>query len=258
MMTAALELDAVAIRFGGVAAVAGVSCTIARGEFVGLIGPNGAGKTTLLRMIAGVLAPDSGRILMSRADVTGLATEARVREGLAITHQIVRPFRSMTVIDNVALATGFRITANPLRALLRYDRAAEEARAREVLDRVGLKGSEHKPVAALPLGQLKRLEVARALAVEPILLLLDEPLAGLNQAEAAEQIDVIARINAAGVTTVLVEHNLAEVVRVCRRLIVLDQGKIIADGAPDAVMADAAVREAYLGRGARGADHAAA
>jgi branched-chain amino acid transport system ATP-binding protein len=248
-MTAALEIDGVAIRFGGVQAVADVSFSIASGELVGLIGPNGAGKTTLLRIIAGVLKPNTGRIWIAGRDVTRLPTEGRVRRGLAITHQIVRPFRSMTALENVTLATGHRITANPLRALLRCGRAAEQARARAVLGSVGLAGTEEKAVTALPLGQLKRLEVARALAVDPTLLLLDEPLAGLNHSEAAAQIDVIGAINTRGVTTVLVEHNLAEVVRVCRRLIVLDQGRVIADGAPSDVMADAGVREAYLGKG---------
>jgi branched-chain amino acid transport system ATP-binding protein len=254
-MTAALKIDAVAIRFGGVQAVAGVSCSFAPGEFVGLIGPNGAGKTTLLRIVAGVLSPDAGCISISGTDVTGLSTDSRVRKGLAITHQIVRPFRSMTVLENVTLAAGHRITANPLRALLRSRRATEESRAREVLASVGLAGTEEKVVTALPLGQLKRLEVARALAVDPLLLLLDEPLAGLSHSEAVAQIDVIAAINARGITTVLVEHNLAEVVRVCRRLVVLDQGLIIADGAPNDVVANAAVREAYIGGGQ---DHAAA
>jgi branched-chain amino acid transport system ATP-binding protein len=254
-MTAALQVDAVAIRFGGVQAVAGVSFAIARGEIAGLIGPNGAGKTTLLKIIAGVLAPDTGRVMISGADVTGSPTERRVRAGLAITHQIVRPFRSMTVLENVALAAGHRLTANPFGALLRHRRDAEEERARDILASVGLAGTEHKPAGALPLGQLKRLEVARALAVKPILMLLDEPLAGLNHSEAAQQVDVIAGINAKGITTVLVEHNLAEVMRVCRRLLVLDQGRIIADGTPDSVMADAAVREAYLGKGRQ---HAAA
>jgi branched-chain amino acid transport system ATP-binding protein len=254
-MTAALEIDSVAIRFGGVQALAGVSFSIRPQEIVGLIGPNGAGKTTLLRIVAGVLMPDAGQVAISGTNVTGLSTERRVRKGLAMTHQIVRPFRSMTVLENVTLAAGHRITANPLRALLRHRREAEEARAREILASVGLSGTEDKPVTALPLGHLKRLELARALAIEPILILLDEPLAGLNHSEAAQQVDVIAAVNAGGITTLLIEHNLAQVVRVCRRLLVLDQGRIIADGDPDDVMEDSAVREAYLGKGA---EHAAA
>jgi branched-chain amino acid transport system ATP-binding protein len=248
-MTAALEISDVAIRFGGVQAVAGVSCTIVQGDIVGLIGPNGAGKTTLLKIVAGVLAPDTGRVMIAGTDVTRLATEQRIRRGLAITHQIVRPFRSMSVLDNVTLAAGHRLTANPFDALVRHNRTAEETRARAILASVGLGGEETKPVTALPLGRLKRLEVARALAVDPTLILLDEPLAGLNHSEAAQQIDLISAINAKGITTVLVEHNLAEVMRVCRRLLVLDQGSIIADGAPNHVMADPAVRAAYLGKG---------
>jgi branched-chain amino acid transport system ATP-binding protein len=247
-MTAVLEIEAVSIKFGGVHAVAGVSCAIDRGEMVGLIGPNGAGKTTLLRIIAGVLGPDSGRIRISGMDVTRLATELRVRKGLAVTHQIVRPFRSMTVLENVVLAAGHRLTAHPFVALARYRRQTEEVRARALLAAVGLAEVEQKEVGALPLGQLKRLEVARALAVDPVLLLLDEPLAGLNQREASQQADVIAGIHAGGITTVLIEHNLTEVLRVSKRLIVLDQGRIIADGAPRAVMADTRVREAYLGQ----------
>jgi branched-chain amino acid transport system ATP-binding protein len=247
-MTPALEVDALAIRFGGVNAVAGVSFSVERGELLGLIGPNGAGKTTLMRIIAGVLAPDAGRVSISGRDVTGLPTESRVRRGLAITHQIVRPFRSMT-LENVTLAAGHRLTANPLRALLRYGRAPEEARAHAVLARVGLADEEGKSVTALPLGHLKRLEVARALAVDPVLILLDEPLAGLNHSEAGKLADVIAAINATGITIVLVEHNLAQVMRACRRLLVLDQGRIIDDGSPGKVMANPAVRAAYLGTG---------
>jgi branched-chain amino acid transport system ATP-binding protein len=248
-MSIALRLADVAIRFGGVQAVAGVSFAVATGDLVGLIGPNGAGKSTLIKLVAGLHRPDSGRVELAGADVTRWSTARRIRGGLAITHQIVKPFRSMTVLENVALAAGYRQTAGPLTALLRIARGAAEARAVAVLAGVGLAGTERKPVAALPLGQLKRLELARALAVDPTVVLLDEPLAGLNHAEARQQVDAIVRVNAGGVTTVLVEHNLAEVTRVCRRILVLDAGALIADGDPAAVMQDQAVRTAYMGTG---------
>jgi branched-chain amino acid transport system ATP-binding protein len=243
-----LEVEKVSIRFGGVHALTDVSFSVKPGEFIGLIGPNGAGKTTLLKVIAGVLKPDIGRVRLDGDDVTKLATAARVKRGLAITHQIVRPFRSMSVLDNAALAAGHRFTSNPFGALFHLSRKPEDARAREILARVGLAGAEAKPVGALPLGQLKRLEVARALAVDPRLIILDEPLAGLNHKEAATQADTIAALNAEGVTTILIEHNLGEVLRICKRLLVLDGGRIIADGDPKAVMADKAVREAYIGK----------
>ncbi|MGY3693052.1 ABC-type branched-subunit amino acid transport system ATPase component [Bradyrhizobium sp. USDA 3240] len=154
----------------------------------------------------------------------------------------------MCVLDNVALAAGHRFTSNPFRALFHCKRTQEDSRAREVLARVGLGGLEHKPINSLPLGCLKRLEVARALAVEPSLVMLDEPLAGLNHREAKEQADTLAALNAGGLTTILIEHNLSEVLRVCKRLLVLDGGRIIADGDPHSVMADKAVREAYIGK----------
>jgi branched-chain amino acid transport system ATP-binding protein len=249
-MTAILETQGIAIRFGGVQALTDVSFAVAKGELVGLIGPNGAGKTTLLKIIAGVLRPDNGRVVLGGEDVTRLTTSARVRKGLALTHQIVRPFRSMSVLDNVALAAGHVFTSNPLTALFHWRRTAERARASSILARVGLSGLENRPVGALPLGHLKRLEVARALAVDPTLIILDEPLAGLNHREAETQIDTIAALNREGITTILIEHNLREVLRVCRRLLVLDGGRIIADGAPAEVMADHAVREAYIGKSA--------
>lgn len=248
-MSAALALDDVAIRFGGVQAVDGVTFTIDQGDFVGLIGPNGAGKTTLIRIIAGLLRPDRGRVRLSDIDVTGDATAARVRRGLALTHQIVRPFREMTVLDNVVLGAGYRHTSNPFRAMMHVARRRENERAAHILGQVGLSGTEGKLAGSLPLGQMKRLEVARALAVDPRVILLDEPLAGLNQTEASKQVETIAEVHAQGITVVLVEHNLEEVMRICRRLIVLNNGRVIGDGKPREVMADPVVHDAYVGGG---------
>jgi branched-chain amino acid transport system ATP-binding protein len=248
-MSAALQLDDVAIRFGGVQAVGGASIAIEEGDFIGLIGPNGAGKTTLIKIIAGLLRPDRGRVQLSGVDVTADGTAARVRQGLALTHQIVRPFREMTVLDNVTLGAGYRRTSSPFRALMHLDRRRESERAAEIIARVGLAGTEKKLAGSLPLGQMKRLEVARALAVEPRVILLDEPLAGLNHAEASKQVEAIAAVHARGITVVLVEHNLEEVMRICRRLIVLNNGLVIGDGEPREVMADPVVHEAYVGGG---------
>jgi branched-chain amino acid transport system ATP-binding protein len=248
-VSAALRLEDVAIRFGGVRAIDGVSFAIEEGDFVGLIGPNGAGKTTLIKVVAGLLQPDRGRVWISGVDVTRDATAARVRRGLALTHQIVRPFREMTVLDNVALGAGYRHTSSPFRALVHLDRRSEYERAAHILALVGLAGTESKLAGSLPLGQMKRLEVARALAVEPRVILLDEPLAGLNHTEASKQVETIAEVHARGITVVLVEHNLEEVMRICRRLIVMNNGQVIGDGEPRAVMADPVVHDAYVGGG---------
>lgn len=246
-MTALLSVEGIGIRFGGVQAVDDVSFALETGDLVGLIGPNGAGKTTALRLITGVLRPDSGRVLLAGRDVTRLPTHARVRRGIALTHQIVRPFRSMSVLDNVALAAGLARTRRALGALVGFGREKEKSDAGAALARVGLAGLEEAATATLPLGRLKRLEVARALALRPKVLLLDEPLAGLNQQEATELADVILALNREGMTVVLVEHNLSEVLRVSRRLIVLDGGHVIGDGPTERVMAMPAVREAYVG-----------
>ena len=252
----AIRVEDVAISFGGVHAVAGVSLAVEAGDFVGLIGPNGAGKTTLIKLMTGLLRPDRGAVWLGGRDVTQASTASRVRSGLALTHQIVRPFREMTVLDNVVLAAGLYRTSSPLRAILHLDRRAETERAMAILAQVGLAGVERKSAGSLPLGQMKRLEVARALAVDPNVILLDEPLAGLNHSEATKQAETISAVNARGITVILVEHNLEEVLRICRRLVVLDNGRLIADGVPHEVMAQPAVHEAYVGSGKR--DDAAA
>ena len=253
-MTARLELRGVSVRFGGVVALESVSFAVAAGELVGLIGPNGAGKTTCLRAITGSLAPDAGRVLLDGREVTRWAPHARVRWGLGLSQQLVRPFRSMTLAENVMLAAGLRRTRRPLTALLQRDRTRERGVALELLARVGIAEAADAYPAGQPLGYLKRLEVARALALNPRLLLLDEPLAGLNSAEAGALARTIASLADGELTIVLIEHNLGEVLRTCRRLIVLDNGIKIGDGAPQEVMADPVVRAAYLGEG----DHAAA
>jgi len=244
-----LNAQSVSKQFGATPLFRNISLTVEDGDRIGLIGPNGAGKTTLIRIVAGILRADSGRVLLGGANVSRDPTSTRVRKGLALTHQIVRPFRRMTVLDNVVLAAGYRHTSGPLHALLRVDRRSEDDRAVAILGQVGLAGNERKLAAALPLGQLKRLELARALALDPSVLLLDEPLAGLNHTEASQQADTIAAVNADGITVVLVEHNLGQVVRVCRRLVVLNAGEVVSDGSPPQVMADPIVREAYVGDG---------
>ncbi len=246
-MTVLARIDDLHISFGGVAAANGVSFTVNQGEFLAVIGPNGAGKTTALRMVAGLLKPDSGRIFLGDRDVTGLPAYARVRLGLGFTHQIVRPFYSFTTIENVMLAAGHYQTGSPWRALTSRSRDAARKRAHAILERIGLAGQAEKSPRALPLGQRKRLEVARAIALDPKLLLLDEPLAGLSSAEATTMADLIRTLPGEGITVVLVEHNLGEVLRVADRLVVLDAGKVLAEGVPAEVMKRADVRQAYTG-----------
>jgi branched-chain amino acid transport system ATP-binding protein len=247
-MSRILEVEGVRVRFGGVVAVDDVSFGVDRGDFLSLIGPNGAGKTTLLRAIIGVVQPGSARIVLDGHDITNLPIHKRTRLGLAMTHQIVRPFRSMTVLDNVTLAAGRHRLERVLAAMTKASRQLERERARRLLDLVGIGAAADKPIAGQPLGVLKRLEVARALALEPNILFLDEPLAGLNTAEAGRMADTIETINQEGMTIFMIEHNLGEVLRVSRRLMVMDNGAKIADGPPDQVMRDPAVRAAYVGK----------
>jgi branched-chain amino acid transport system ATP-binding protein len=247
-MTPLLSIEGVAVRFGGVTALDGVSFEVRKGELLGLIGPNGAGKTTMLRVVTGVVRPTEGLVRLGGRDVTALPPDRRARLGVALTHQIVRPLRSLSARDNVTFAAGHARTAGVLRALLSVDRQAERRRAEALLDRLGIGAFADAMPAAMPLGALKRLEVARALALDPQVLLLDEPLAGLNHVEAARLADTIMELYRDGMTIILIEHNLGEVLRVCRRLVVLDNGRRIAEGDPAAVMADPVVRTAYLGQ----------
>jgi branched-chain amino acid transport system ATP-binding protein len=247
-MSEILLADRISIRFGGLQAVDGVTFSVAQGELLGLIGPNGAGKTTALSLITGRLKLDSGHVLLSGRDISGLPTHERVRLGIAMTHQIVRPFPSLTVLENVVLAAGISHTRSALGAMSRLSKQKEQVSARELLKRIGLADYEDAYPGVLPLGFLKRLEVARALALHPKILLLDEPLAGLNQRETNDLANAIQQLSRDGMTVILVEHNLGQVLRIASRLVVLDGGKVISDGKPDLVMENQNVRDAYLGK----------
>ena len=262
-MSALLSVGAVTVQFDGVTAISDVSFEVKQGELLGLIGPNGAGKTTMLRVITGVVRQTSGTVLLDGKALDGLPTHLRIRRGLALSQQIVTPFRGMSVIDNVALAAGARKTASPVKALFHARRERELKIGHELLMRLGIEPQANESAEIQPMGILKRLELARSLALAPRLLLLDEPLAGLNSKEARLLADTITEINRGGTTIILIEHNLGEVLRVCHRLVVLDNGEKIADGEPEAVMNNATVRVAYLGTGAAasttaGERHAAA
>ncbi|MBL8588332.1 MAG: ABC transporter ATP-binding protein [Methylobacteriaceae bacterium] len=235
-----LELRGVTMNFGGLVAVADASLTVPQGAIIGLIGPNGAGKTTLFAVASGFLKPSAGRVLFEGRDVTGEPIHARAVRGLARTFQIVQPFAGLSVRENIAVG-----------AYLRCARPAEaRARAEAVAARVGLAGELDKPAASLTVAGRKRLELARALATQPKLLLLDEVLAGLNPSEIRDITPVIRAIRDEGVTIFMIEHVMQAVMTLCERVHVLAQGRLIAEGAPADIVADPAVVEAYLGAGA--------
>jgi branched-chain amino acid transport system ATP-binding protein len=236
---ALLQLHGVSIAFGGLRAVQDVSLALHAGTLGALIGPNGAGKTTLFALMSGFLPPDSGRVVFAGRDITGRAPHINAREGLTRTFQIVQPFAAQTVRDNIAVGAHLHIAA----------RAAALAEAENVAQRVGLATQLDKPAADLTVGGRKRLELARALATRPKLLLLDEVLAGLNPQEVAEMIPVVQGIAAGGVTVLMIEHVMQAVMHLAQHVWVLAQGQLIAEGPPATVTSDARVIEAYLGHG---------
>ncbi|MCP4071660.1 MAG: ATP-binding cassette domain-containing protein [Hyphomicrobiales bacterium] len=247
-MNNVLEVIDVTVRFGGVTAVAGANFTMKKGELLGFIGPNGAGKTTLMRVITGIVKPQEGHISLDERDLSSLSINERINCGLALAQQIVQPFQDMSLLDNVALACGSTKTRNAIKSMFYTDRSEERQRAAELLHMVGLEDAANSMPSTLPLGYLKRMEVARALALDPHLLLLDEPLAGLNQNEARGLADLIQTLNNNGQTILLIEHNLREVMRICPLLYVQDNGRPIAYGPSKEVMQIAEVRSAYLGK----------
>jgi branched-chain amino acid transport system ATP-binding protein len=240
MAEALLGVEAVSKRFGGLKAVDGASFTASAGRITALIGPNGAGKTTLFAIIAGFLTPTEGRILYDGTDITGEAPHRLARRGIARTFQIVQPFAGLTVAENIAVGAH----------LTRPARADALAAAAEVARAVGLGEMLDRPAQNLTVAGRKRLELARSLALEPRLLLLDEVLAGLNPSEIRDMVPVIRAIRDRGIAIVMIEHVMQAVMRLAEHVFVLSEGRIIADGTPQAVAGDTRVVEAYLGQGA--------
>jgi len=236
-----LELKNVTKRFGGVAAVDGVTFAIGKGEILGVIGPNGAGKTTLLNCISGVYRLDDGDVRWQGASIAGLAPFRVARLGIGRTFQIVKPFTSMTVRENVVAGALFGSDEERPRL------GAAFGRADSVLELVGLRSKADLPVSALTIPDRKRLEVARAVATRPKLLLLDEVMAGLNSVEIDDALEMVRAVHESGVTVVLIEHVMRVIVGVCARVVVLDVGRMLADGPPDVVLRDERVIQAYLG-----------
>ncbi len=242
-----LQINDITVDFGGVRAVDQVSFVLKKGELLGLIGPNGAGKTTLMRVITGSVTPSLGTVRLEDRILNKLPSYQRIRLGIGLSQQIVSPFRSMTVLENVAFVAGYHKTKNPIASLFKVNRSPENEEAKRLLNMVGIEEVASSSPSNLPLGYLKRLELARALALKPKLLLLDEPLAGLNQVEAVQLSDTLWELNRKGQTIILIEHNLSEVIRICHRLVVIDNGRKIGEGEPHMVMNDADVQSAYLG-----------
>ncbi len=237
-MDSILKIQGVSKRFGGFAALSDVSIDIAQGERFGLIGPNGSGKTTLINCVAGALRNDAGQIFFQGKEITRLPAYRRTQRGIARSFQLPRPFRSMSVLENLLV---------PLEYVVHLSDEKANAEARGILERIGLAGKAETPSNRLSQVELRKLELARAMAARPKLLISDEAMAGLSGSEVDEVLKILLDLNASGITIIMIEHIMQAVMRFSQRVVCLDAGRIICEGAPAEIVNNAEVQKAYLG-----------
>ncbi len=252
VMDSQLSLLDVSKKYGGVSAAQSITLNIKKGDLLGLIGPNGSGKTTLINLISGTQKATSGKIMFSDIDITNLATYKRASLGIARTFQIVKPLMSMTVTDNVLIGSAFGNNSTKISDAIKMSMSLKKIKHCQedvglILNKVGLESRAQVTADQLTLPERKRLELARALAMKPLLLLLDEVMAGLNASEIEDVMELVKSINRDGITVICVEHVMKAIMNISKRVVVLKEGSIIADGLPQEIVSNDKVIKAYLG-----------